>query len=58
MNEPEEDEERAAPAQLAATSRAKIYLGNVQSAMEAGAWKRALTSCEELMHALQKVVYG
>jgi hypothetical protein len=62
MNEPEEEpeteEERVAPAQLAATSRAKIYLGNVQSAMEAGAWKRALSSCEELMHALQKVVYG
>lgn len=58
MNEPEdEEEEGVAPAQLAAISRAKIYFGNLESAMSAGAWRRALSSCEQLMHTLQKVVY-
>lgn len=58
MNEPEDDaEEEVAPAQFAAISRAKIYFGNLESAMSAGAWRRALSSCEQLMHTLQKVVY-
>lgn len=58
MNAPEEEEEeKMSPAQISAKSRAKIYYGNLESAMEAGAWRRALSSCEQLMRALQKVVY-
>ena len=58
MNTPEEDEEETvSPAQIAAISRAKIYFGNLESAMSAGAWRRAMSSCEQLMHTLQKVVY-
>ena len=60
MNEPEEDpedeEERFSPAQIAAITRAKLYLGNVKSAVEAGAWQRALSSCESLQKALREVV--
>jgi hypothetical protein len=60
MNEPEEDpedeEERFSPAQIAARSRAKIYLDNLQKAMDAGAWPRALSSCENLQKALREVV--
>lgn len=59
MNEPEEEEEnRFSPAQLAAISKAKIYLKNVESAVEAGAWERALSSCESLVQALQEVANG
>jgi hypothetical protein len=57
VEEPEAEEETVAQAQIAAISRAKIYLGNLESAMSAGAWRRALSSCEQLMHTLQKVVY-
>lgn len=57
MNEPEEDEEETvSPAQIAARSRAKIYFDNLQKAMEAGAWQRALSSCESLQKALREVV--
>ena len=57
VEEPEAEEETVAPAQIAAITRAKIYFGNLESAMSAGAWRRALSSCEQLMHTLQKVVY-
>jgi hypothetical protein len=57
VEELEAEEETVAPAQIAAISRAKIYFGNLESAMSAGAWRRALSSCEQLMHTLQKVVY-
>lgn len=60
MNNPEEDpedeEDRFSPAQIAARSRAKIYFDNLQKAMEAGAWQRALSSCESLQKALREVV--
>jgi hypothetical protein len=57
MNEPEEDEEETvSPAQIAARSRAKIYFDNLQKAMDAGAWQRALSSCESLQKALREVV--
>ena len=60
MNEPEEEpeaeEETVAPAQLAAITRAKMYFGNLESAMSAGAWMRALSSCQSLEMALKKVV--
>ena len=63
MNEPEEDpedeedeEEIFSPAQLAAISRSKIYYKNLMSAMDAGAWQRALSSCESLQKALREVV--
>ena len=60
MNEPEEDpedeEERFSPAQIAAITRAKLYFGNVKSAVEAGAWQWALSSCESLQKALREVV--
>ena len=57
VEELEAEEETVAPAQIAAITRAKIYFGNLESAMNAGAWRRALSSCEQLMHTLQKVVY-
>ena len=57
VEEQEAEEETVAPAQIAAITRAKIYFGNLESAMSAGAWRRALSSCEQLMHTLQKVVY-
>jgi hypothetical protein len=57
MNAPEEDEEETvSPAQIAARSRAKIYFDNLQKAMDAGAWPRALSSCESLQKALREVV--
>ncbi len=57
MNEPEEDEEETvSPAQIAARSRAKIYFDNLKKAMDAGAWPRALSSCESLQKALREVV--
>ena len=57
VEEQEAEEETVAPAQIAAITRAKIYFGNLESAMNAGAWRRALSSCEQLMHTLQKVFY-
>jgi hypothetical protein len=57
MNAPEEDEEETvSPAQIAARSRAKIYFDNLKKAMDAGAWPRALSSCESLQKALREVV--
>lgn len=56
MNEPEDEEEKISPAQLAAISRSKIYYKNLMSAMDAGAWQRALSSCESLQKALREVV--
>jgi hypothetical protein len=60
MNEPEDEpedrEERIAPAQMAMISNAKIYYKNLMSAMDAGAWRRALSSCENLERTLKKVV--
>ena len=60
MNEPEEEpedrKERIAPAQMAMISNAKIYYKNLMNAMDAGAWRRALSSCENLERTLKKVV--
>ena len=56
MNEPEDREERIAPAQMAMIQNAKIYYKNLMIAMDAGAWRQALSSCENLERTLKKVV--
>lgn len=42
-----------APAQLMAV---KTFAKNLQSAISAGAWKKALSSCQNLEAVLEKIV--
>lgn len=51
--EPESGLEEIAPAQLMAV---KTFAKNLQSAISAGAWKKALSSCQNLEAVLEKIV--